>query len=382
MKEGVDSSLFVIYADNADQRTHTYFHSRLTYSVYRAIRFRNEWQVRRLNLLGQIYEAAVGLPLYQIEEIKNADIVHLHWVNDGGLSYRTLKELLQNKCVVWTLHDMYPFTAGCYHSEGCLQFEAHCEHCPYARSGSAEQFVGKLFRKKADAMKGAVNIAFAGCSQWITSLARSSSLLQGKKVLNIPNTLDTDLFHPGADKIMLPVSTAEKKTVMFGAASANPKKGFDLLIQCLMELPKEEYRLLVFGGFHEDERLKDYETIYTGHISDPEILASYYAQADVFVSPSMEDNLSNVVMESMSCGTPAVVFDIGGMRDMVEHGVNGYVAVPFDIHDLAAGIKTVCSHAEEYGVNARQTVLERFLSDKVSDHYIRLYNDLLKQNDV
>ena len=64
-------------------------------------------------------------------------------------------------------------------------------------------------------------------------------------------------------------------------------------------------------------------------------MVAAYSCADLFVIPSLEDNLPNTIMESMACGTPCVGFEIGGIPEMIDHRVNGYVANYKDAGDLA-----------------------------------------------
>ena len=79
-------------------------------------------------------------------------------------------------------------------------------------------------------------------------------------------------------------------------------------------------------------------------ICNEEQMAAMYAAADVFVTPSLQDNLPNTIVEAMSCGTPCVGFNIGGIPEMIHHQQDGYVARYCDTHDLAAGIRYVLAH--------------------------------------
>jgi glycosyltransferase involved in cell wall biosynthesis len=100
------------------------------------------------------------------------------------------------------------------------------------------------------------------------------------------------------------------------------------------------------------------------------------------VAPSMQENLSNAVMESLSCGTPVVAFNIGGMPDMIDHLGNGYLATPFNSDDLADGIQWVLENEERQNLlskHARQMVENRYSLKTVANRYLELYQDILKQ---
>jgi glycosyltransferase involved in cell wall biosynthesis len=105
-----------------------------------------------------------------------------------------------------------------------------------------------------------------------------------------------------------------------------------------------------------------------------------YSAADVVVAPSMQENLSNTVMESLSCGTPVVAFHIGGMPDMIEHQINGYLAKPFEANDLAEGIMWVLGNPGRTHLlskQARQSVLERYALDVIASNYLSLYQSVI-----
>jgi glycosyltransferase involved in cell wall biosynthesis len=101
-----------------------------------------------------------------------------------------------------------------------------------------------------------------------------------------------------------------------------------------------------------------------------------YSAADVTIVPSLQENLSNVILESLSCGTPVVGFKIGGNSDMIEHKINGYLAEPYQSDDLAYGIAWILNNenSKEISKMARGKVLENFDSKLVAKKYIELYS--------
>jgi glycosyltransferase involved in cell wall biosynthesis len=122
---------------------------------------------------------------------------------------------------------------------------------------------------------------------------------------------------------------------------------------------------------------------YMGRLHDEISQVLLYSAADVLVAPSIQENLSNTVMEALACGTPVVAFHIGGMPDMIDHKINGYLSSPFEPNDLAEGIMWVLEDAKRHNMLsqlARQTVMERFASRKVVEQYIELYQDVIKRS--
>ena len=168
------------------------------------------------------------------------------------------------------------------------------------------------------------------------------------------------------------------------SATSDPRKGFNLLQSALQKLSQsgwgENVELVVFGSSKPSNPLElEFNSHYLGRLSDDISLALVYAAADVFVAPSVQDNLPNTVMESLACGTPCVAFDIGGMPDMIDHQQNGYLAKPFDVEDLARGIAWVLEDEEslrKLGVNGREKVEQNYTLEIQANSYMSLYNEL------
>jgi len=138
---------------------------------------------------------------------------------------------------------------------------------------------------------------------------------------------------------------------------------------------------MVFGS-SEPENLPDFglPVHYLGQLHDDVSIALLYAAADVIVTPSRQDNLPNTVVESLACGTPAVAFDIGGMPDMIEHKINGYLTRPFDTSDLATGIDWVLSDDKRHKdlcIKARDKAVACFDIKKVARQYAELYGEII-----
>jgi glycosyltransferase involved in cell wall biosynthesis len=318
--------------------------------------------------------------LSQINSI-SPDIVHLHWICDGMLRIEELKRI--NKPIIWTLHDMWSFTGGCHYNDGCERFQQACGNCPQLnRSGKNDLSRSVLRRKKKAWSK--LNITIVTPSTWLAECAKESSLFSGHRIEVIHNGFNLDLFKPinktTAREIWdLPNN---KKLILFGAMSAasDHRKGFDLLYEGIEQLSakwSDRGELMVFGS-SEPENPPDFglPVHYLGYLYDDVSLALLYSAADVMVTPSRQDNLPNIVAESLACGTPAVAFDIGGMPDMIDHKVNGYLAKPFDVSGLAAGIDWVLSDDKRHKdlcLKARKKAVACFDIETIAKQYAELY---------
>lgn len=325
-----------------------------------------------------------GLDITSHPFIKDADLIHLHWINQGFLSLESLGKLFSSpKPVVWTLHDMWAFTGGCHYSGECLRYLEHCAYCPYLRDPSPSDLSFNVWNRKFELYKKS-NITFVTCSNWLKELAAQSALLQHFRIEAIPNPIDTDAFSPLAkdrcrEKFNLP---ADKKLVLFGAMNIQDKrKGLEYLVDALRYLASsapdliDEIEMVTFGNASACIENIPFKIHHLGSLSGIENLASAYSAADVFVLPSVQDNLPNTVMESMSCGTPVVAFRTGGVPEMIDHLENGYLAHYKSPESLAEGIEYCLS--KSLWIAARNKILGQFTENMVAEKYKELYHDLL-----
>ena len=325
-------------------------------------------------LKGKLWEADTadfGIDITRTEEYKEADIIHLHWVNQGMISLSCLKRMIKDgKKIVWTLHDEWPYLGICHYRGECQETE--CRNCPLLPGNLAHKH---YLRKQELYKKG--NITFVGCSQWITE--RAQQALPETKVVHINNCIPHNIFRhidqqEARKKLGLPL---DKKIILFCSQNLNDeRKGFAYLQQALNQLTIHNSQFIIKDS---PSPLGDTEgglsTVCIGkggrYISSPEEMATMYAAADVFVIPSLQDNLPNTIAEAMSCGTPCVGFNVGGIPEMIDHQQNGYVAKYKDVTDLAEGICYVLSH------DMREAALHKASSaygeTHVAQNYINVY---------
>ena len=332
-----------------------------------------------------------GADISRQSVVAGADILHLHWTNGGFLSIGNLERLLQTgKPVVWTLHDMWTFTGGCHYAGGCNHFTAECGNCWMLRSPDENDLSHSGWQKKAEMYKTAKNIVFVTCSNWLAGVAKTSSLLKDFRIEAIPNPIDTTIFSP-SDKLKAREKwniDPKQKIILFGAANIlDRRKGITYLVEALDEL-KERYPdmsdtgIVIFGKNKSfDTSLLPFKVYEMSIVNSQQEMAELYNLADVYVTPAIEDNLPNTVMEALACGTPVVAFNTGGIPDMVDHLQNGYLAEFKSAADFAAGIYYVLTSKQknELSANARKKVLDNFTNDIVAEKYIAVYKSILKK---
>jgi len=314
------------------------------------------------------------------------DVVHLHWIGHGYMHPETLSRL--KRPIVWTLHDVWPFTGGCHVNLGCTRYEERCGACPRLGSTRDQDLSRAGWQRKHDAWKD-VHLTVVAPSTWMADSARRSSLFRDKRVEVIHNGLDTQTFRP-VDKMRarsileLP---RDKSLVLFATASGRrvPHKGLDLLESALDVLHadslwQERIGLVLAGPSKTAGTVRSgFSTHPVGSIQDEEKMAALYAAVDVTVVLSRQESLSQVAVESMACGTPVVAFDATGLPDVVDHRENGYLARPFDPEDLAHGIAWVIEDADRYRIlceAARSKAVLAFDLGQQAGRYNALFREM------
>lgn len=322
----------------------------------------------------------------------NFDIVHFHWINASMLSIKDIKKI--NKQIVWTMHDMWPFTGGCHYSDNCVLYKEDCNKCKQLSNKKDTFLSGYILKEKYSSYKKK-SIVYVTPSEWLEKCSKESFLLKNSNIKVIPNGIDLKIFKRLDKNFCKKILNLDlsKKYILFGAmtSTSDKRKGYDLLKRALSFFKEKFYLkdkdivLLVFGANkpQNNENLP-FDINYLGQISDDITLNIIYNSADVFIAPSREDNLPNTIVEALSCGVPCVAFNVGGMIDLIEHKNNGYLAEPFNIEDLAEGINFVLEDENRWN-NLSENALNKAQKDyninDISDKYIDLYKKILGCDD-
>lgn len=325
----------------------------------------------------------LGLDITQEPAYAWADVINLHWVNNGMVALRRLPAV--TKPLVWTLRDMWPFTGGCHYAMGCRRYVDGCGACPQLGSGSANDLSALAARWKRRLLPERTVVV--GISRWIGECARASSALGHLDVRVIPNSIDTSLFHrvdkaEARSRLGLP---ADARIVLSGSLDpANFYKGYDLWQPMANELARDGIMITLFGR-HQPQR-DDPPHLHTfGLIRDDARLRDIYAAADAFVLPSREEAFGKTAAEALACGTPVVAFDATGPRDIVTHQVTGHLATPFAVGDLISGVRWILAdraRAQRLSVAAAQDASSRFSAAVAATRYRDLYEELLARREA
>lgn len=337
---------------------------------------------RRRKEYGLFSYPVLGTDISKIRQVREADIIILHWVQAGFFNLRSYARLAElGKPLVVVMHDMWTFTGGCHYSFSCEKYKSKCSECQVFVKKSRHDLSERGFERKQKLFSRFNNLYFVSPSNWLYNCARESVLLNHKPVFHIPNIIDNQVFKIIEKKAARRLFSLnpDDKIIAFGAVSVNdPFKGWDYLQEALgiykQKTGGSGISVLIFGR-GSNSQIKEkipFTTRFTGFLKDEYSLVMLYNAADVFVTPSLADNLPTTILESLSCGTPVVGFNIGGIPELIEHKSNGYIARYKDSEDLAEGIR-FCLES-----NMEGKLLPQFLKRTVLSKYQDLMKKLLE----
>ena len=319
----------------------------------------------------------------------NPDVIHLHWTCNGFLKIETLAKF--NRPIAWTLHDMWPFTGGCHYADDCTRYTEACGSCPQLKSEKNSDLSRWIWQRKLGAWKD-LNLAIVSPSNWLADCAKASSLFSKSRVEVVPHGLDLKKYKPidrqfARGVLELP---QDKQLIFFGASpgtTGHLRKGFHLLQPALEYLKQsgwqDKLELVVFGASPPETPVDlGFKVHYLGSFQDDTSLALMYSAADVVVVPSMQEAFGLVAAEALACGTPVVAFAATGLRDIVDHQQNGYLAQPFEASDLAKGIAWIVEDSDRYKqlrLEARKKAEQAFDVAIQAHRYLPIYESLVKE---
>lgn len=323
-------------------------------------------------------------------QFPESDLVNLHWIVDL-LDYRANLPLLAKKTpLVWTFHDMNAFTGGCHYSNECERFTDACGACPMLGSKEADDLSSQTILRKQKALQGIPDerITVVSPSNWLAGESRRSALFGRFQTEVIPNGIDPDEYTPVDRHEARRIFGLEEKDkiILFVAdAVSDLRKGFHLLNVALQELTDIEDLFVLTIGRGITEQALPCRSRHLGTINEIDRLSLAYSAADIFVIPSLQDNLPNTILEAMSCARPVVAFRTGGMIDLVKESQTGLLANAGDARDLAQHLRWLLDHPAQsvaMGLRGRESVLGSFTLRHQAENYRRLYERILDQKNL
>jgi glycosyltransferase involved in cell wall biosynthesis len=316
-----------------------------------------------------------------ISSLVRADVIHLHWIA-GFIDYRRFFEgLPKNKPVVFTVHDMNPFTGGCHYAGTCEKFISHCGACPQLGSTYNYDLSYSTFALKAKAYETLhpERVTFVAPSRWMAGQLSKSALAGRFRIELIPNGIDLHAFQPCArDAVRQALGLQKNDKVILFVSDAIDKyrKGGDQVVSAIEAMSSTSDLVLVTVGAGNLRLNGGIRRMHLGRVESDLLLSLIYNAADVCVVPSREDNLPQTAVEALACGCPVVGFSVGGLIDIVEIGRTGFLAEPFDVRHLREGVELLLNRrAERAGISeeCRARAERLFSLETQARAYMKLY---------
>jgi len=284
---------------------------------------------------------------------------------------------------------MWAFTGGCHYALECEAYTQACGKCPFLRLPHTRDLSRRIWNRKKKAFAGHP-FQVVTSSKWLGDCARSSSLLKNYSITSIPIPIDQSVYKP-VDRMDACNSLGldpGKKYILFGAATVkNMLKGFDYFVEAINLMYKDleneqSIEIILFGKSRgdvaKDFPFKTHTISFTGSV---EKIAELYNVAHMFVIPSLQDNLPNTIIESLSCGTPVVAFASGGIPEMIDHKRTGYIAERKSSRDLADGMKWILTTEDCTRISreSRLAAEEQYSQQFSARMHMALYEEILSQ---
>ena len=313
----------------------------------------------------------------------SADVVNLHWVTDGFLSIEEIGKI--TKPLVMSMYDMWPFCGtehyGVDTPDARWRTGYRRDNRPSDESGMDIDL--HTWKRKAQRWSG---IHMVPASTWLERATRESALCCTWPVTRIPHPVDETVFH-ARDKSTARLRIGidpERPTIGFLASAGigDLRKGFDLLMDAMGGVRREfpQVQIMVVGPESAPGATPAHASVhFVGSVDSDADLSAAYEACDVLAVPSREDNMPLTAMEAQISGRPVVGYSIGGLPDIVDHQITGYLASPWDCNDLATGLQLALGDSlsrGSWGANAREHGIRTWSYAHVANRYLELYEQV------
>jgi glycosyltransferase involved in cell wall biosynthesis len=318
------------------------------------------------------------------KEFKEADIVHCHNIHGRFFNLSTMQKMSLIKPTVWTLHDEWAITPHCAYTLEGMEMKNGLYVCPNISVPPRllwDNTTYLTWRKKSIYNKMKVHIITP--SIWLRDRVMKTPLC-AQDVRLIPNGIDVEQFtmsnkNEARKSLGLP---EHKKIILFLANDAknNTWKGPEYAEE-IIERFKDDPSVIMLSVGNLSSHSDTEKIIYHGKIEKKNELALYYSAADLLLFTSIAENFPLVILEAMSTGLPIVSFDVGGVKEVVEHGINGYIAPYKSIDGIMEGIRWVGNLSEKELERIRFESTEKikkcYSSTHMIEKYISLYHEII-----
>ena len=336
---------------------------------------------------GPISRRICGAILSRMLARLRPDVINVHNLHGAfalGMSPGLLRVCASRAPTVWTLHDMWSFTGRCAYSHDCRKFLAGCdETCPTPTEhpSLAPRQISGAWRRRRQLLAGLPGLVAVTPSRWLAQEAKAG-LWASHQVEVIPYGLPLDVYRPLSQAVAREALGIEGDgPILLTAAEdlTDRRKGGSLLVEALWQMKEKPLTLVTLGHGHLEVSAENTHIYRLGYVDHERTRVLAYNAADIFLHPAPVDNLPNVVMEAIACGTPVVGFPIGGVRDMVRPGQTGWLADEVTPEALAAATDRAIQDlnaGDDMRLSCRGVAEAEYGLDLQVDRYVKLFQSL------
>lgn len=379
----------------------TFLCSKATLSGSKSLMGKIDWVIGRLmKRIGwaDLFSLA-SITFLKREEVREADVIHFHNVHGFYFGIASLPNIFKEKPSVWTLHDKWALTGGCYLALNCKEWQRNCGSCPQHGVFPMTGFLdtsGYMLKSKREAFRSLVNSGgiFTGVSAWITkdiSTALASAGLHGGRVECVKNCVDIEYRCTNSSSIKFIADLKVPVILLVAADITNPFKGMKTALSAISLLNEVDFRVIVVGEPFGSEIIEEYcladKVIQLGRINDRNDLNYIYSNSTVTVVPSDAESFSLVTAESLACMTPVVASNVAALPELVINGITGYLAERGDSEDFSRKIHRVLTMADSDYANMQRSIGEFVDTQLVTfedwlDNYESVYKEAVSQHET
>ena len=308
----------------------------------------------------------------------NCDIINLHWIGGNLIPIKDLKKI--NKPLVWTLHDMWPYTGSEHYTKSFRFVEG------YNKNNKPKELRGYDVEKYCWSLKKKYypkNLKIIATSNWQLENAKKSFLLKDKKLYKIPYPINFNFWRPIKKSIARNILNIpeNKKLILIGSERIDlERKGYNLIDSILNIVDNNNTLLIVFGRNSKKlEKINKFNKIYFDEISpNSQDLKILYSACDLFLAPSIQESFGQTVLEAASCCLPSICFENNGISEIIDHKINGYIAKEGDTEDFAKGIEWCLQNLKQEDMEKNLKVLKaKFSSEIIAEEYKKFYSSII-----
>ena len=315
------------------------------------------------------------------------DAINVHNLHGAGWEPAIVGVCAQHAPTVWTLHDMWSFTGRCAYSYDCHKFIKGCDgSCPTHMEYPplSPKLIPRAWKHRRDLFSNNPQLIAITPSRWLASLAKTG-LWEGHHIEVIPNGLDLDSYHSANPVVAcreLGINTQDPILMVAAQKISDRRKGWNILVEALKRVRRRPLTLIVLGEGDPDFQIEGINLRRLGYINDEQTKVHAYSASDIFVHPALEDNLPNVIMEAIACGTPVVAFNAGGMAEMFHPDKTGWLADSLSPEALASTLDKACNdlkHGKNMRNACRVQAEEEYDQALQAKRYSRIFRSLIER---